>query len=74
MLKGCKKVSKHLVCAVKIDLMQNARQILDSYKNSVSKSLIYTGVILRKSMRITFTYTTFNDINICIANKKNIYL
>ena len=73
-LKGYEKIDRHLVFDTKIDFIKKVRQVLDSYKNSVPKGSNNVKVVLRKNIRITFTYTALNDIEVFVANLRNVYL
>ena len=67
-------VSGHIVFDMKIDFTRKARWVLDRHKTTDPDRSTYTGVVSRDSVKIVFTYTALNDLEVCIADIRNIYL
>ena len=62
--KGYQQTSGHITFDIKINFTRKACLILNSYKKKAPKGPIYTGVVSRESVRITFTYTVLNSLDI----------
>ena len=71
---GYTKVSSHLIWSVKMDFTRKARWVLDGHKTPDPVGSKYAGVVSRESLRIAFTYTVLNDLDVCMADIRNAYL
>jgi hypothetical protein len=67
-------VTGHLVYNVKMDFTRKARWVLDGHKTPDPIGSTYAGVVSRESVRIAFTYTTLNGLEVFAANIRNAYL
>ena len=71
---GWKKVTRHLVWDVKMDLTRKARWVLNGCKMPDPVGSTFTRVVSRESMRIAFTYAVLNRLDILAADIRNAHL
>ena len=71
---GWSKVTGHLVWDVKMDFTRKARWVLDGHKTPNPIGSTYAGVVSRDSIRIAFTYTALNGLDVFAADIRNAYL
>ena len=57
-----------------MDFTRKSRWVLDGHKTPNPIGSKYAGDVSRDSMRIEFTYTSLNGINICSSDIRNAYL
>ena len=69
-----KYVGFHMVFNIKMDFTRKARLVTDSHKVPDPAVSTYSGVVLRESVCIAFTYTALNKLDIMAANIGNAYL
>ena len=71
---GWSKVTGHLVWDLKMDFTRKARWVLDGHQTPDPIGLTYAGVVSCESVRIAFTYTALNGLQVCAADICNAYL
>eukprot|EP00957_Ditylum_brightwellii_P054090 4096995-Ditylum_brightwellii.AAC.1 len=57
-----------------MDFTRKARWVLDGHKTVNPIGSTYAGVVSRESVRIAFTYAALNDLSVCAADIRNVYL
>ena len=57
-----------------MDFTRKARWVKDGHKKADPLGSNYAGVVSRDTVRITFTYATLNDLNVCAADVRNAYI
>ena len=57
-----------------MDFTRKARWVLDGHKTSDPEGSTYAGVVSRDSVRIGFTYTALNDLEVCAGDIRIAYL
>ena len=72
--RNFKELSVHLIFNVKMDMTCKAWLVSDGHKVADPKGSTYTGVVSRETVRIAFTYTTLNGLDILTADIHNAYL
>jgi hypothetical protein len=65
---GWSKVTGHLVWDVKMDFTRKARWVLDGHRTPNPIGSTYAGVVSRDSIRIAFTYTALNGVDVFAAD------
>jgi len=73
-LVGWSKVSGHLIWDIKMDFSRKSRWVLDGHKTPGPTGSTYARVVSRESVRIAFTHATLNDLEVCAADIRNVYL
>ena len=63
-----------LIWDVKMDFTRKARGFLDGHKTPDPIGSTFAGVVSRESVRIAFTYTALNDLQVFAADICNAYL
>ena len=72
--QGYIKASGHVVVDVHITLERKARWIKDVHRTPEPKIFTFTGVALRESIRIAFTYAPLNGLPVYGSGIQNTYL
>ena len=65
---GWNKASGHLIWDVKMDFTRKARWVLDGHKTPDPIGSTFAGVVSCESVRIAFTYTALNDLQVFVAD------
>ena len=65
---GYKHVGCRIIFDVKMDFIRKARWVSAGRKTPDPIRSTYAGVVSRESVRITFTYTALNDIDVFAAD------
>ena len=71
---GWEKTSGHLIWDFKMDFTRKARWVLDGHKTPDPIGSTFAGVVSHESVRIAFTYTALNGLQVFAANIRNTYL
>ena len=71
---GWNKASGHLIWDAKMDFTRKSRWVLDGHKTPDPIGFTFAGVVSRESVRIAFTYTTLNDLQVFASDIRNVYL
>ena len=66
--------SKHVIWDVKMDFTRKARWVKDDHLTPDLKESNYAGVFSRYSVRIAFTYSALNDMDVTSADIQKSYL
>ena len=64
----------HLFLDVKMDFTRKASWVLDGHKTPDPVGSTYSGVVLRESVRIAFTFAALNDLDVFAADIINEYV
>ena len=59
-----KSVRFHLIFDLKMDFTRKARLVAEGCSTPDPINSTYTGVVSRESVRIAFTYTALNDLDV----------
>ena len=57
-----------------MDFTRKARWVHDGHRQSDPEGSTYAGVVSRESVRIAFTYTAQNELDVCATDIRNAYL
>ena len=71
---GWKKSSGYLILDVKMDFTRQARWVKYGHRTPDPKELNYAVVFSRDIVRISFTYSALNDVDVTSADIQNAYL
>ena len=71
---GWEKASGHLVWDINMDFTRKARWVLDGHKTPDPIGSFFAGVVSRESVRIAFTYTALNGLQVFAPDICNNYL
>ena len=71
---GWTKASRHLIWDVKMDFTRKARWVKDGHRTAYPLGTNYAGVVSRVSVRIAFTLTAMNGLDICADDIQNSYI
>ena len=63
-----------MVFDVKMDFTRKFRWVLDGHKTPYPIGSTYIGAVSRESVRIAFTYTALNDLEVFAADIINAYM
>lgn len=63
-----------MVFDVKMDFTGKARWVKDGHLTPGPDTSNFSGVVSRKSVRISLTYVSLNDLNVCASDIKSAYL
>ena len=65
-LKGYQEITTHFIFDIKLgeNFRQKARLVADGHKTKTPKSVTYSSVVARDSVRICLLLAALNDINI----------
>jgi hypothetical protein len=75
MTPGYSEITCHLVYAVKFDLTRKARYVAGGHlAPAVPKTLTYSSVVSRESVRIAFTIAALNDLDVLAGDISCAYL
>ena len=76
MKPGFKKLTCHLIFEVKLseNFRRKARFVADGHKTSAPKSLVYSTVVSRDSVRIAFLIAALNNLSVVSCDIQNAYL
>ena len=61
---GLTPLGVHLIFDVKMDMTRKARFVADGHKTPAPEESTYYGVVSRETVRIEFTYSALNGLNI----------
>ena len=75
-LVGYQKISTHLIFDIKLseNFRRKARLVADGHKTQTPKSVTYSSVVSRNSVRICLLLAALNDLDIKCADIENAYL
>ena len=75
-LVGYQKISTHLIFDIKLseNFRRKARLVADGHKTQTPKSVTYSSVVSRDSVRICLLLAALNDLDIKCADIENAYL
>jgi len=71
---GSQWIPCHMVFGIKVDFTRKARFVAGGHKAEAPKSITYSGVVSRDSIRIAFLLAALNEVDILAANIGNAYL
>ena len=71
---GSQWIPCHMVFDVKIDFTRKARFVAGGHKAEAPKSITYSSVVSRDSVRIAFLLAALNEVDILAADIGNAYL
>jgi hypothetical protein len=71
---GSQWIPCHMVFDVKVDFTRKARFVAGGHKTEAPKSITYSSVVSRDSVRVAFLLAALNDVNILAADIGNAYL
>ena len=71
---GYSEVSGHIIFDVKMDFTHKAIFVKNGHLNPDPIDSNFSGVVFRDSVRIIFTYTALNGLDIYAADLKSAYL
>jgi hypothetical protein len=71
---GSQWIPCHMVFGIKVDFTHKARFVAGGHKAEAPKSITYSGVVSRDSIRIAFLLAALNEVDILAANIGNAYL
>eukprot|EP00957_Ditylum_brightwellii_P094991 7233798-Ditylum_brightwellii.AAC.1 len=71
---GWNMVTGHIIFDVKINFMRKARWIVDRHKTPDPVGSTCASVVSRESVRIAFTYTSLNYLDVWATYIQNAYL
>ena len=76
MLPGFKKLNCHLIFEVKLseNFRRKARFVADGHRTTAPKSLSYSTVVSRDSVRIAFLLAALNNLQVVSCDIQNTYL
>ena len=76
MKPGFKNLTCHLIFEVKLseNFRRKARFVADGHKTSAPKSLVYSTVVSRDSVRIAFLIAALNNLAVVSCDIQNAYL
>ena len=73
-LPGYQKITCHLIFDVRMDFTRKARFVAGGHLTDPLKSITYSRVALRETVRIAFLIAALNDLDVCAADIGNAYL
>ena len=68
---GWKKVTRHMVFAMKVDFTIKSRWVLDGHMNPDLEGSLYDGVVSRDIIRTKITYTALNGLDVVVDDISN---
>jgi hypothetical protein len=71
---GYKRIPGHVIWDVKMDFTRKARYVAGGHRTNPPKSLTYSSVVSRESVRIAVTVAALNGMDIKMTNIGNAYL
>ena len=71
---GSQCIPCHMMFDIKVDFTRKARFVAGGHKTEAPKSITYSSVVARDSIRIAFLLTALNDVDILAADICNAYL
>ena len=71
---GYKEIKYHMVLDIKRDLTQKARLVVSGHLKDPQKESVFSSVVTRDSILITFSYAALNDLDILAGDVQNTYL
>ena len=64
----------HMIFDVKMDFIRKSRFVANGARTPDPKESTYSGVVLRESVLITFTYAALMELNVMASDIQNAYL
>jgi hypothetical protein len=71
---GSQWILCHMVFDIKVDFTRKARFVAGGHKAEAPKSITYSSMVSRDSIRIAFLLAALNEVDILAANIGNAYL
>ncbi len=71
---GSQWIPCHMVFDIKVDFTRKARFVAGGHKTETPKSITYSSVVSRDSIRIVFLLAALNEVDILAADIGNTYL
>ena len=69
-----KKISNHLIFAVKHDGRHKARMVADGYLTDITLDSVYSGVVILRGLRLVVFVGELNDLETYVNDIGNAYL
>ncbi len=73
-IPGYKKILWHVVWDIKMDFTRKAWYVAGSHCTDPPKSITYSSVISRQSVRVALFLAALNDMDVQVTNIGNTYL
>ena len=73
-LIGYQRKRCHIIIDIKMDFARKARFVAGGHVTDPPDCMMYSSVVSRETVRITFLLAALNDLDVCAANIGNAYL